>query len=640
MEFVFLVLFRAKKRICRPQLHEKSFGKDKVERGVEYESQSGKVKKGKVFVPRTTCKCKSKQCSTKIDFARQKELFDSFHQNSDSRRKTLFIRASVKATPVPSKKSTLFPKSRGINCSYRLIDNDGITRDVCRDFYCNFLQVDTKRVYRALHSATKNPTGADNRGKKNNSTEQNKKIIREFIDQFPKYESHYGRMQTKPKYLGPTLYVKRLYHEFKRVMESRNVKGVKIPRENTFRSVFRTEFNLSFKKRHTDTCKTCDEINANLQNTITSTAKKSKLKKEKEEHLSLVERTDASFCDDIKAAAESNRKITILTFKLQRTLETPSLSTSQVLYKRQLWTYNLCIFDEIEKKGEYFILKIWISLFFICFFFFLASSTGYMYFWSENIASRGEQEVGSCLLKHLNNHISRKTSKIILNSDLCGGQNRNIKVTLFLKKFLSKNSNVKRIEQKFFVSGHSNNNCDRCFSMIDKHKRSVGDVYTPSDWQQLIAESKANEPKFHLTVMLPNDFLSSNELEKLIVNRKIDEQNLKINWHGFRQIRYLKNDLFHIIAEENGVWKSINIQKKGVDESTFCETQMECLYPDGNKINQMKYDDLMDLLQHIPHEYHSFYLNLKHNDDAVDFGLASEASDDSDDDDIIFVEEE
>lgn len=265
-----------------------------------------------------------------------------------------------------------------------------------------------------------------------------------------------------------------------------------------------------------------------------------------------------------------------------------------------------------------------------------------MYVWSENVASRGGQEIGSCLLKHLKNHISNETKKVILNSDSCGGQNRNIKLTLFLKFFLSENSTVETIEQKFFVSGHSFNSCDRCFSLIERHKRFVGDVYTPADWIKVINESKVSEPKFHMTTMLPEDFFSSSDLEKMIINRKVDVQKSKINWFGFRKIRYNKNDIFHIIAEQNGVWKSINIQRKGIDEATFCGADMDCLYPNGHDINQKKYEDLMDLLKFIPKQHHSFYLNLKHNGDEEDYGLASdsEADYESDNDDVILVDDD
>ncbi|XP_055326463.1 uncharacterized protein LOC129580251 [Sitodiplosis mosellana] len=398
-------------------------------------------------------------------------------------------------------------------------------------------------------------------------------------------------------------------------MEFRNINEDEIPKENIFRSIFNTEYNLSFKKRHTDTCKTCDEMKTKFQSRLTSTARKNELEKEKEKHLSLVERTNASFRNDIEAAIESKGKTAVLTFDLQKTLETPSLTTSVVFYKRQLWTYNLCVYDEIEKKG-------------------------YMYVWAENIASRGGQEVGSCLIKHLNNHISNETTKIILNSDSCPGQNRNIKLTLFLKKFLSEHSTVESIEQKFFVSGHSYNSCDRCFSLIEKRKRFTGDVYTPDDWIKVISESKVSEPKFEITKMLPEDFISSEQLEKMIVNRKKDVQKVKINWNHFRKILYLKNDLFHIIVEEKDTWKHIDIQKRGIDETEFCETPMECLYPNGNEINQKKFDDLMELLKFIPSKHHSFYHNLIPARDAIDFGLASDSEDESYDDDVIIVDDE
>lgn len=57
-----------------------------------------------------------------------------------------------------------------------------------------------------------------------------------------------------------------------------------------------------------------------------------------------------------------------------------------------------------------------------------------MYFWNESIASHGSQEISSCLKKHFDHFIPQDTEKIILYSDACGGQNRNIKTTVMIKK--------------------------------------------------------------------------------------------------------------------------------------------------------------------------------------------------------------
>lgn len=258
-----------------------------------------------------------------------------------------------------------------------------------------------------------------------------------------------------------------------------------------------------------------------------------------------------------------------------------------------------------------------------------------MYIWNESIASRGGQEVASCLLKHLKSHIPENTKHVILWSDSCGGQNRNIKVTLLMKKFLSE-SQIDVIEQKFFVSGHSYNSCDRCFSLIEKNKRFFGDVYIPDEWIQVIADAKKNEPKFEMTKMMPKDFISSQLLEKLIVNRKKDVKKNKINWFGFRVMRYSRSDLFRFIAVENDVPKLINIQKKGVDVSTFISVEMPCLYPDGKTINELKHKDLIELTKYIPQKYHQFYNDLKSSADTVDFGFAS---DEEDDDDVVCMDD-
>lgn len=95
---------------------------------------------------------------------------------------------------------------------------------------------------------------------------------------------------------------------------------------------------------------------------------------------------------------------------------------------------------------------------------------GYMYVWNESIASRGGQGIASCLINHLKNYVPSLADNVILYSDSCGGQNRNIKLALLLKRFLA-SSHLKSITQKYFISGHSYNSCDRCYSLIEKYKK-------------------------------------------------------------------------------------------------------------------------------------------------------------------------
>lgn len=77
----------------------------------------------------------------------------------------------------------------------------------------------------------------------------------------------------------------------------------------------------------------------------------------------------------------------VIAFDLMKTLATPSLSVGIAYNKRQLWTYNLGIHN-------------------------LSTNDAYMYVWEESIASRGPQEIGSCILHFVKSYVN--TEKLIM----------------------------------------------------------------------------------------------------------------------------------------------------------------------------------------------------------------------------------
>lgn len=74
-----------------------------------------------------------------------------------------------------------------------------------------------------------------------------------------------------------------------------------------------------------------------------------------------------------------------------------------------------------------------------------------LYVWDETTASRGAQEVASCILVHMQDITTQK--HVIAYSDACSGQNRNIKVALtWMKIAQSSNNNIETVDHKFLVS--------------------------------------------------------------------------------------------------------------------------------------------------------------------------------------------
>ena len=102
----------------------------------------------------------------------------------------------------------------------------------------------------------------------------------------------------------------------------------------------------------------------------------------------------------LKIAKEDPHKL-FIAVDLQQALPTPKLSVGQAFYKRKLWTYNWGIHA-------------------------CGNDLGCMYFWSEDVASRGSDDIGSCLLQFLSAPDLPRDLYVI--ADILSWQNKNWKI--------------------------------------------------------------------------------------------------------------------------------------------------------------------------------------------------------------------
>lgn len=577
---------QTRKRTRNPQQHKEFKRKCLVQKGEEHTSKSGNVIKKKEFKVLETCSC-SRNCYQIIDAARQRDIYNIYYKFENWSKKCLFLRSLITSRPCKDNLNPIAKKNL-YKHTYHLKDKNGTTHTVCQKFIIQCLQISKSCLNRAIHSIVSNTNAVEHRGhcanRKTNSNDM--EFLCNFIQRLPSYNSHYASARSSVRYLNPALNIVRLYREYSLVcrLHGRNTLS-----QWVFSNTFNTKFNLRFAKRKIDTCTKCDELQSLIRST-TGTQQLA-LKALKDDHLAMVNKYKLFFSEIVESAKKQNSKIEIRTFDLQKALELPCISTSEAYYKRQLWVYNLCIYDEVR-------------------------GIAYMHVWPETIASRGSDEISSCLYKHFYKTIPQDTERIILYSDSCGGQNKNIIMSLMIKYFLNywPHRNLKTIDQRFFVKGHSYNSCDRCFGLIEKQKKITEDIFIPMHWINLIEQAKKKNPKFIVSEMRKENFLSFKQLKSLIVNRKRSTDGRKISWFKLENIIYERKAPFTLKVHEYNLDTSpmikISIKKKYVNE--FPNVNFPLLYSNGRKISFKKYHDLQELIKYIPAQYQSFFRKLKH----------------------------
>lgn len=128
------------------------------------------------------------------------------------------------------------------------------------------------------------------------------------------------------------------------------------------------------------------------------------LESTRKEHLDEAERIYAEKRAD-KQKAQQTENMCVISVDMQKCLPPPCLKNSQSFYKRKLWTLNETIYDSTQTKG-------------------------YAFMWNEADGARGANEVVSCIARFLREYMDAPLERVIIWSNNCPGQNRNVIVIL------------------------------------------------------------------------------------------------------------------------------------------------------------------------------------------------------------------
>jgi len=474
--------------------------------GDEYKTRTGKTVDKRVCVPLVKCRA---NCLEKVDSELQQKIFTNYWSFKRYDRRITFISglitSSDKITQRKRRDTPEKQKNRDKTYHYS-IPKDGKNVLVCRGCFLKIFGETDKFIRNICLKKINSPVNTCSPDKRGKAVPRNKfspeviKNITNHIDDLPAYQSHYCRRETSKKYLPSHFTLQHIYDEYSKTVD-----------KPVSRTIYQKYFQLSglkIKSPKKDTCSTCDKLKIQLTNTNCSDKQNIILKNQQIQHHNDAEEAYRIKKQDIATSSDNH---CVLAFDLQQCLPTPSLESSVAFYKRQLWTFNFTIHDT-------------------------GSSIASNYIWNETLAKRGANDIGSSLYHYFNN-LPSTVSHVTMYSDCCPGQNKNGIIMAMCLYFLERQENVKIIDHKFMVPGHSRMECDSDHAKIEKaKKRYPFSINHPHDWFKLI--QWAGKDKFINTEMKQDQFFDFGNLLKTKYQMKKKNENGDI--FLFRNVKWFR----------------------------------------------------------------------------------------------------
>lgn len=431
-----------------------------------------------------------------------------------------------------------------------------------------------RRLQQSLVNTSQAPT--DCRGKHDNRPKQYPEVVINLVDNhirsFPARKSHYSlRHNPDKRYLPEDLSVTKMHSLF---LEQYHIN---VPYK-IYWGVLK-KYNISFGYPRSDTCSYCDSMELKIKTAMTD-EQKQQLRNEKTLHLKKAE----AFKEDKKAykAKAQMGEILCLSFDFMQNLPLPYIKTNAVFYARQLWQFVFGIHD-------------------------LGSEVVTIYSYCEYIAKKGSNEVTSMLLDYLKNISPEgRPSELVLISDGCPGQNKNMTMVRFLYTLIHVFKMFEKITYLFPVRGHSYLPNDQDFSLIEIKKRRLPCAEVPEDWDRVILSARQKPSPFKLRNLSTFDVKNIKKSTEAYF-LKTPKPPLKLK--NIRMLQFNGNDPFVKCRHSyRGPWQtSIVRNKKELSEVLT----LDCLYIEPPCIAPAKLKDIKSLIPYLGNpESVNFYRKL------------------------------
>ena len=562
-------------KVCENQ--ETRRESDSVEAYVSGTTKKSGPKMGK------PCHC-TMNCFKKVGLENAKIIFQNFWEMRNNKAQTHYIISRMSGFDTIGNRSyennkkkhyTVLVKEKSIN--------------VCRKAFLGIHGISDYKVKNLLRKRLKSGTcNGNQRGKHKRSNSGKKKVnifIRNHIKNLPTCTSHYSKrkLQKHNVYLPPGSSIETIYSDYLAYLEREKKKHLKASML-MYSKVFKTEFNIRFKPPKLETCNFCDykDIELKTLNPITDASRIREKTLEKQNHLD-----SAKTIHKHMRACQNDRdsSLAAIAIDLPSTFPTPCLRAG-LHCTTKLLTYNLCIYN-LKNKNAYF------------------------YVWNEADGKRGSSETASCMLHFVENFIDESVKKLVVFSENCSSQSKNINIVLYYLRLIQK-ERFNFVQHYYMDPGHSFLPCYKDFDNLELSIRGQN-VYSTAHYIEFLKNCKTKNI-FNVIEMKCESFFDFDCLRGRV-------NLLEYVEYGFKAatILIVSEDYkmgFKIKFQfESDTPVHVKLQKGSGDEYDSSKMNLAAIklplkYPQGIKLNSAKLNGLKDLCKFVPHPYQSFYKEI------------------------------
>lgn len=529
------------------------------------------------------CTDRGLRCDTISEDQRNKILNGFYDLENVEMQREWISRHIVVKDPKYGRLKGVSRKSKTL--AYFLPTTDSRHIPVCRVMFLNTLNTTDRQIRTTLAKTSEDGSlqkeGRGGRRPKLMERDERLKIsVTDHINRFPRMESHYCRQSTTKEYLFPDLTISKM-HQLYNDEHPNNKVSISF-----YRKIF-CSMNLKFHLPKKDLCGLCETFRNGEKD------EREAVKNRYEKHIGEKEEVRR-----IKSAMKERAKVDgnflAANFDLQQVLYLPISKRCELFYKRKLSCYNFTVYD-------------------------LGSGEGTCYFWHEAIASRGANEIASCLHHFLLEADKKSVGEVVLFCDGCGGQNKNSILPAMFAYFIDHSVSVKCITLYFFETNHGQCEGDAMHSTIERAVKRSGDVFVPTQLAMIIRLARRVPYKvIEVQRQLLMDWKQYSQKLRILRIRESDE-GVSMDWTKIKQLRIEKkhkNKLFYKMSHFDESFFTLSLHTSRQTTSVN-ETIKPGPILQQTKISTQKYNDLVSFCDGstpvIFNPDHSlFYRNLPH----------------------------